>query len=317
MTQISTIKYESGILPRSSTKCILNDGIECLVEFDDGQTFTGSTTTCDGIVSVGRINLTNLYLINGIRTYKNGCVHTGLFENNLLVKGTKSIPNGTTYEGIFVNSILTKGKKIYQDGATKEGTFVDNYLIEGVAIEKNGVIRDGKFIKDKLINGSITYSHKVCEGVFCDDYLIEGKMTYKNGTVYKGKFSNGYIIKGEIIKSNGKSYVGTFSDGLLIKGRISFPDGNSHEGTFVNRTLIDGVIMCKNYTSYRKMESVTAPDNTVSANYTSYTHRHCTPLHNDDTHVVKRKLDNNSTSDNFISLNAINNNNKYKKSKKQ
>jgi uncharacterized protein (TIGR02145 family) len=167
----------------------------------------------------------------GIMTYDNGEIRSGLFSNNKLINGEKKLSNGRIEIGFWDKNGNFKGntKRISGNQSIWDGEWENQIPInKGKVIFQNGDIYEGEwsgFEKNDFyywqINGQGKMIYKngdIYEGKFKNDELSgNGKMIYKNGNVYSGNWlgskPNGF---GNMIYSNGKVETGSFEDGDII-----------------------------------------------------------------------------------------------------
>jgi hypothetical protein len=106
------------------------------------------------------------------KTYDNGNVQEGTFENNKLVRGKWTLACGNVYDGVFKDNKLISGKITFTNGDVEEGSFKGGKLHgKGKITFANGKIKVGYFNDGKLQNGREVYN------------VIDGKK--QSG--YKGK----------------------------------------------------------------------------------------------------------------------------------
>ena len=153
----------------------------------------------------------------GIKTFPDGSLSDGIWENNVMVRGIKKYSQGDTYEGEFKgNNRHGNGKYTWANGDVYNGEWKDNRM--------NGVGRkdmmDGSFVEGEFRNNML-------EGF--------GKKVYPSGEYYLGFFKddNRHGRGSYHWVQTGERFEGEWAFGDRVFGLQTFPD-KTIEGKWVN-----------------------------------------------------------------------------------
>ena len=123
-------------------------------------------------------------------------------DNSLNGKGKKTYLNGKVEEGTFENGNLIQGKMMNRHRDVFEGTFKDGNLNGKGKMVYNGDVYEGTF-KGGELNGQaklIRVNGDVVEGTFNIGQLdVQGKITRSNGVVEEGTIENDKLIQGNSV----------------------------------------------------------------------------------------------------------------------
>ena len=214
----------------------------------------------------------------GKKTYADGTIYEGVFQNGYLDGSGKVIRQNCTEEGTFFKDQLHgRGKITYSDGVVEEGDYENGIFTKGFITYPNQKVFEGELkqgvlcgkwiengivtvpqlegLKDALISGDgklkVTLpSGTVAEGEFKDWKLHHGKKTHHSGNIEEGEFDGTDLIEGTLTQKDGTIVSGKWK-GDLFEGKVKHVDGTTDEGFFEDGKFRAGPV------------KITLPDGTV------------------------------------------------------
>lgn len=174
----------------------------------------------------------------GVITYPNGTIISGVWEDGQVIKGNATYPSGNTFDFDVSpdNASIRTGTYRYQDIKRQGGMVQNSYFIGSFDVSK--AARNYKDEITSRMTGTFHYTdgteisgeYRWYEGISIPDGTYSGMMTVENSTE-KSKIV-GY---GTLKYNDGKTYRGEFRDGQPDGfGEMVYSDGTVFTGFFAN-----------------------------------------------------------------------------------